>query len=105
MQKNINGIINCCTGNPISLAEQVESFIKEHNLDIKLDKLKKEVENDKKTIENYKQVMEHNYKVSEKRIIDVLLMVGLDIEYIDKKINLLSLSNKRLLSLACYLFY
>ncbi len=37
MQKNINGIINCCTGNPISLAEQVESFIKEHNLDIKLE--------------------------------------------------------------------
>lgn len=50
-------------------------------------------------------MMEHNYKVSEKRIIDVLLMVGLDVEYIDKKINLLSLSNKRLLSLACALIY
>ena len=37
MQKKINGIINCCTGNPISLADQVESFIKEHNLDIKLE--------------------------------------------------------------------
>ncbi len=36
-QSDINGIINCCTGNPISLAERVENFIKEHNLDIKLD--------------------------------------------------------------------
>lgn len=31
------GIINCCTGNPISLAERVEKFIKDHNLDIKLE--------------------------------------------------------------------
>lgn len=37
MQTEINGIINCCTGKPISLAEMVESFIKEHKLDIKLD--------------------------------------------------------------------
>ena len=37
MQNEVNGIINCCTGNPISLAEQVESFIKEHKLDIKLE--------------------------------------------------------------------
>lgn len=36
-QKDITGIINCCNGKPISLAERVESFIKEHNLDIKLD--------------------------------------------------------------------
>lgn len=36
-QSDINGVINCCTGNPISLAERVENFIKEHNLDIKLD--------------------------------------------------------------------
>lgn len=36
-QTDINGIINCCTGSPISLAEKVESFIKEHNLDIKLE--------------------------------------------------------------------
>lgn len=37
MQNEINGIINCSTGNPVSLAEQVESFIKEHNLNIKLE--------------------------------------------------------------------
>lgn len=37
MQSKINGIINCSTGNPISLAEKVESFIKEHHLDIKLE--------------------------------------------------------------------
>ncbi|MCI5560006.1 MAG: NAD(P)-dependent oxidoreductase [Phocaeicola sp.] len=36
-QTDITGIINCCTGTPISLAEQVESFIKEHNLNIQLD--------------------------------------------------------------------
>lgn len=37
MQNKVNGIINCCTGKPISLAKQVESFIKEHHLDIKLE--------------------------------------------------------------------
>ena len=36
MQHEINGIINCSTGTPISLAQQVESFIDEHNLDITL---------------------------------------------------------------------
>ena len=36
-QTEIDGIINCCTGKPISLADQVEAFIKENNLDIKLD--------------------------------------------------------------------
>ena len=36
-QNKINGIINCCKGTPVSLAEQVEGFIKEHHLDIKLD--------------------------------------------------------------------
>lgn len=36
LQKDVTGIINCCTGRPISLADQVESFIKEHHLDIKL---------------------------------------------------------------------
>lgn len=36
MQNEINGIIDCCTGRPISLAERVEQFIIEHNLDIKL---------------------------------------------------------------------
>lgn len=35
-QTKIDGIINCCSGNPISLGEKVESFIKEHNFDIKL---------------------------------------------------------------------
>lgn len=37
MQTEVSGIINCCTGNPISLGEKVESFIKEHGFDIKLD--------------------------------------------------------------------
>ena len=37
MQKEVTGIINCCTGKPISLAERVEQFIKDHHLDIKLE--------------------------------------------------------------------
>lgn len=37
LQKKVNGIINCCSGKPISLAEQVEWFIAEHKLDIKLE--------------------------------------------------------------------
>lgn len=37
MQNEVNGIINCCTGKPMSLAERVELFIKEHNLDIRLE--------------------------------------------------------------------
>lgn len=37
MQKDVTGIINCCTGKPMSLADRVEQFIKEHNLDIKLE--------------------------------------------------------------------
>lgn len=36
-QTEVQGIINCCTGTPIRLAEQVESFIKEHNLNIELE--------------------------------------------------------------------
>lgn len=36
-QTEVQGIINCCTGTPISLAEQVEAFIKEHNLNIELE--------------------------------------------------------------------
>ena len=30
-------MINVCTGNPISLGEQIETFIKDHNFDIKLE--------------------------------------------------------------------
>ena len=37
MQKKVVGIINCCTGMPVSLAEKVEQFIKENNLNIKLE--------------------------------------------------------------------
>ncbi len=37
MQENVTGIINCCTGIPRSLAEQVERFISENNFKIKLD--------------------------------------------------------------------
>lgn len=37
MQDKVNGIINCCSGKPVTLAEQVEAFIKEHGFDIKLE--------------------------------------------------------------------
>lgn len=36
-QEKVFGIINCCSGNPVSLANRVEQYIKEHNLSIKLD--------------------------------------------------------------------
>ena len=36
LQSEVTGIINCCSGNPVSLGEKVESFIKENNFDIKL---------------------------------------------------------------------
>ncbi|MDE5975375.1 MAG: NAD-dependent epimerase/dehydratase family protein [Muribaculaceae bacterium] len=36
-QTEITGIINCCTGNPVSLAERVEQYISDHNLDIALE--------------------------------------------------------------------
>lgn len=36
LQDEILGEINCCTGKPISLAEKVEEFIRENNLNIKL---------------------------------------------------------------------
>lgn len=36
MQDKVNGIINCCTGEPKTLAEQVEGYIKDHNFKIKL---------------------------------------------------------------------
>lgn len=37
MQERVTGIINCCTGIPVPLAERVEAFIESHGLDIKLD--------------------------------------------------------------------
>lgn len=37
MQDEVNGIINCCHGTPISLAECIEAFIKDHNLNIQLE--------------------------------------------------------------------
>ena len=36
LQDKINGIINSCTGQPMTLAEKVESFIKENNFKIKM---------------------------------------------------------------------
>ncbi|MBM6699809.1 NAD(P)-dependent oxidoreductase [Bifidobacterium pullorum subsp. saeculare] len=36
-QDQVNGVINCCTGEPISLADRVERYIKDNGLDIKLD--------------------------------------------------------------------
>lgn len=35
-QDVVLGIINCCSGRPMSLAQRVETFIKENNFDIKL---------------------------------------------------------------------
>ena len=37
MQEEVNGIINCCSGVPVSLGEQVESFIDANALDISLE--------------------------------------------------------------------
>lgn len=37
VQSKVIGIINVCSGNPISLSEQVENYIKDNNLLIKLD--------------------------------------------------------------------
>ena len=37
MQDKINGIINCCSGKPVTLAEPVEAFSKEHGFDIRLE--------------------------------------------------------------------
>lgn len=36
LQDKVNGIINCCTGEPKTLAEQVEEFIRQHGFKIKL---------------------------------------------------------------------
>ena len=36
-QDKYNGIVNVCTGKPISLSEKIESYIKEKNMNIKLD--------------------------------------------------------------------
>ncbi len=36
-QTEVNGIINCCSGSPVSLAETVESYIRENGLKIRLD--------------------------------------------------------------------
>ena len=36
MQNRISGIINCCSGNPVSLGERVEKFISDHGFKIKL---------------------------------------------------------------------
>ena len=36
-QTDINGVINCCTGIPVSLGEKVEDFIKQNGMKIKLE--------------------------------------------------------------------
>lgn len=36
MQESIQGVINCCTGVPVSLSEKVESYISNNRLSIKL---------------------------------------------------------------------
>lgn len=37
MQTKVTGIINCCSGKPVSLGECVESFIKDHGFNIELE--------------------------------------------------------------------
>ena len=37
MQTEVAGIINCCTGKPLSLADKVEEFIREHRYSIRLE--------------------------------------------------------------------
>lgn len=37
LQKEVAGIINCCSGQPVSLADRVEQYIQEHHLKIKLE--------------------------------------------------------------------
>lgn len=37
VQDQVNGIINVCSGEPISLGDKVESFIRDHQFEIKLD--------------------------------------------------------------------
>ncbi len=37
MQDEVTGIINCCSGKPVSLAEEVEGFIRKNGLDIQLE--------------------------------------------------------------------
>ena len=37
LQNEFDGVINVCTGEPKSLAEQVEQYIRDHNFDIKLE--------------------------------------------------------------------
>lgn len=37
MQTKIDGVINCCTGIPVSLADRVEQFIKDNNFNIRLE--------------------------------------------------------------------
>ena len=36
-QTEVTGIINCCSGKPVSLAERVEQYIREHHLKIRLE--------------------------------------------------------------------
>lgn len=37
LQQKVTGVINCCSGRPVSLAEQVEHFIRMHGLNVQLE--------------------------------------------------------------------
>lgn len=37
MQDDVLGIINCCSGHPVALADQIEGFIRDNGLDIQLE--------------------------------------------------------------------
>lgn len=36
MQDEVLGVINCCSGKPVSLSDQIESFIRDNELNIEL---------------------------------------------------------------------
>ena len=37
MQEEVTGVINCCSGVPVSRADRVEGFIRDHGYDVKLE--------------------------------------------------------------------
>lgn len=36
-QEEVTGVVNCCTGKPMALADKVQEFVKEHNFNIKFE--------------------------------------------------------------------
>lgn len=111
IKENINSIIGSNGTGKTTLLNLIAGDLKTDAIElskrVKIGYIKGEPEFVSDTVreELIYSMMEHNYKVSEKRIIDVLLMVGIDLDLIDYNIRNLSLSNQRLLSLASALIY